>query len=211
MYTRDRRRFAMRVLSFALVFLAAMILTLPLSAQEKTAEETVGKVGRKATEPAIKTEVEAVEIEPFTYCAVEMAGSYTQHSDAFMKLYSEAAKQGLPMAGVPFGIYYNSPEETPEEELKWEIGMPVPADKELQAPLVMKKWEYTLVAQRDFEGAYDSEELKAAYTEVYGWIYKNGYEPAGPMMEKFLTSPAQNEEGEFVGKVQIVFPVKKKE
>ena len=194
----------MRRLSLPIaVFAAVIILALPLSAQEEAAA--------KKAEKALKTEIELVEIEPFSYAAVEMTGSYTQHPDAFMKLYSEAGKQGLPMTGAPFGIYWNSPEDAAEEDLKWEIGMVVPEDKEIQAPIVLKKWEHTTVVQRDFEGGIDSDELRAVYYAMYEWIGANGYEMAGPMLERFLNSPSPNEKGEFIGKVQIVFPVQKKQ
>ena len=184
------------------IFAAVMILTLPLSAQEGN--------DKKATEEAGKTDIELVEIEPFFYCAVEMTGSYTQHPQAFMKLYTKARKQGLSMAGMPFGIYWNSPDDTTEEDLKWEIGMPVPGNKEIAAPIVKKKWEHTTVLQRDFEGAIDSDEMRAVYYSMFEWIEKNGYELAGPMMEKFLNTPSPSEKGEMIGKVQIVFPVQKK-
>ena len=64
--------------------------------------------------------------------------------------------------------------------------------------------------QRDFEGGIDSDELRAVYYAMYEWIGANGYEMAGPMLERFLNSPSPNEKGEFIGKVQIVFPVQKK-
>jgi DNA gyrase inhibitor GyrI len=193
----------MRGLSLSSVlFVTVMILALPLSAQED--------VDAQKAEKAPKTEIEVVEIEPFHYAAVEVTGSYTQHADAFMKLYSAAGMQGLPMSAAPFGIYWNSPEDTAEEDLKWEIGMPVPGDKDLQAPIVLKKWEFTTVAQRDFEGAIDSDEIKAVYYAMYEWIGANGYELAGPMLERFLSTPSPNEKGEMIGKVQIVFPVEKK-
>ena len=114
------------------------------------------------------------------------------------------------MTGTPFGIYWNSPNDTAEEDLKWEIGMVVPEDKEIAAPIVKKKWEHTTVVQRDFEGAIDSDELHAVYYAMYEWIGSNGYEMAGPMLERFLSTPSPNEKGEMIGKVQIVFPVQKK-
>ncbi len=194
----------MRRLSLPLaVFTAVMILALPLSAQEGN--------DKKATEGTGKTDIELVEIEPFFYCSVEMTGSYTQHPEAFMKLYAEAGKQGLPMTGAPFGIYWNTPDDTAEEDLKWEIGMAVPEDKEIAAPIVKKEWEHTTVVQRDFDGAIDSDELRAVYYAMYEWIGANGYEMAGPMLERFLSTPSPNEKGEMIGKVQIVFPVQKKE
>jgi len=187
---------------------AVMILALPLCAQE-------GSAARKAEEEkaggAAKPDIVLVEIEPFSYAAVEMTGSYEQHADAFMKLYGAAGQQGLPMTEAPFGIYWNSPDDTAEEELKWEIGMPLPGDKKLEAPIIMKKWEYTTVVQRDFEGAIDSDEMRGVYYAMFEWMEKNGYEPAGPMMEKFLNMPSANEKGEMIGKVQILIPVQKKQ
>jgi AraC family transcriptional regulator len=196
-----------RISLTALVFAAAMLAALPLSAQEEASKKA--KKAEK-TVKAVKTEIEVVDIEPFAYAAVEMTGSYEQHAQAFMTLYSAAGQQGLAMTEAPFGIYHNSPEDTPEEELKWEIGMPVPADTKLAEPIVLKKWEFTKVAQLDFEGAIDSDEMKAVYYGMYEWIETSGYELAGPMMERFLSMPAENDKGEMVGKVQIVFPVKKK-
>jgi DNA gyrase inhibitor GyrI len=198
----------MRRLSIAAaVFAVVMILALPLSAQE-------GAAARKAVDKeagkALKTEIAVVEIEPFSYIAVEMTGSFEQHADAFMKMYSAAGMQGIPMSEAPFGIYWNSPDDTAEEELKWEIGLPVAEMKEVAAPLVLKKWEHTTVVQRDFEGVIDGEELQAVYLEMYEWIGANGYEMAGPMLERFLSTPAPDDTGGMVGKVQIVFPVHKK-
>jgi len=194
------------------VLTAMLLFALPSAAQEKNAEKPLkAPQGVKvAAGEASKNVIEVVDIEPFAYAAVEMTGSYEQHAQAFMALYSAAGQQGLAMTEAPFGIYHNSPEDTPEEDLKWEIGMPVPGDKELAAPIVLKKWEFTKVIQRDFEGAIDSDGMKAVYYGMYEWIGANGYELAGPMMERFLSMPSANEKGEMVGKVQIVFPVQKK-
>lgn len=198
----------MRSLSFiTAVFAVLAILAMPLSAQD-------GASARKAADPeakkGAKMEFEVIEIEAFSYAAVEMAGSYEQHGDAFMKLYTAAGAQGLPMTASPFGIYWNSPDDTAEEDLKWEIGFPVPGDKKLEAPIVLKKWEWTTVIQKDFEGVIDGEEITAVYYGMYEWIEGNGYEMAGPMLERFLGMPSPNEKGETVGNVQIVFPVQKK-
>ena len=198
----------MRRLSLSVVIVAVvMILALPLSAQEGA--EARKSVDEKA-EKALNTEIELVEITPFSYAAVEMTGSYTQHPDAFMKLYSAAGQQGISMTAAPFGIYWNTPNDAAEEDLKWEIGVPVPEGKEVAAPIVLKKWEHTTVVQRDFEGAIDGEELQAVYFAIFEWIEANGYEMAGPMLERFLNMPAPNDKGETIGQVQIVFPVQKK-
>lgn len=188
-----------------LVFAVSM-LAWSLSSQEAEKEKAPEKSEKTEKEDVIKL----VESKPFYYCAVEMTGSYDQHASAFMTLYNAAAQQSLPMNEAPFGIYWNAPSDTPVEELKWDIGLPVPEDKEIQEPLKKKKWDYTLLVVTGFDGVFESEEMFGTYGKVYQWIDKNGYQPAGPMMEKFLTTPSQNEEGEVVGKVEIVIPVEKK-
>lgn len=191
---------------FLMIAAASLLVAMPLSAQE-TPEK---KAPAKAEKTAAAEEIKLVETEPFSYCAVEMTGSYEQHPNAFMALYSGAAQQGLPMDQMPFGIYWNSPEETPEEELKWEIGFMVPGDAEIAAPLAKKKWEYTHHVTARFTGVYDSPELQEFYGKIMAYAAKNGFEPAGPMMEKFLDSPEPDESGEFSGTVEIFFPVVKK-
>ena len=158
-----------------------------------------------ATPPAEAVRVSSVE--PYFYCALEMKGSFDQHSTAFQKLYENAGAQGLPMNSASFGIYYNSPENTPVDSLVWELGLPLTESKTLTAPLVLKKWEYPLVATLLFEGEYGSKEENAAYAKLGAWIKANGYAAKGPMMEKFLGMPTQNEKGAWVGKVEIVMPV----
>lgn len=204
----------MRKVSLIVAVLAAvMVLALPLSAQDKEIEEANKFAEDSAAEAkeAFKTDVEITKIQAFSYCAVEMTGSYEQHADAFMKLYTAAGQQGLPSRSAsPFGIYYNSPEDADEKDLKWEIGFPIPKDMDVQAPLVKKEWKYTMVAQQEFTGVIDSDELRNVYVIMHEWIEMNGYELDGPMMERFLNNPTPNEKGETIGKVQIVFPVKKK-
>jgi hypothetical protein len=58
-----------------------------------------------------------------------------------------------------------------------------------------------------FEGVYGSEAQTAAYRKLYEWVGKNGYRPAGPMMERFVTMPAQTTDGGFSGKVEMIVTV----
>jgi DNA gyrase inhibitor GyrI len=201
------------------------------------AQETEKK---EEAEPCQKTEqeqseestaVELKEIEPFYYCAVEMTGSYDLHPTAFQTLYEEAGKQNLASAEIPFGIYYNDPENTPEEELKWELGLPVDVEtlvaekgdtcvaeedkgalveEFIKDPLKPKKWTATKLVSKIYDGPFD-EEMNAAYGEIFEWIGQNDYKAAGPFMEKFLGMPTQNEAGVWCGKIEILVPVQKAE
>ncbi|MCK4828129.1 GyrI-like domain-containing protein, partial [bacterium] len=155
--------------------------------------------------------IELKESDQFYYCALEMMGSYEQAGSAIGTLYGEAAKQNLVIDMVPFGIYYNNPADTPEEELKWEVGFALPEKREVQEPLKIKKWEYNLLVSKYYDGSFESEEMVKTYQQIFSWIGENSYIPAGPIMEKYLNIPVRNEAGEMCGKVEILVPVQKKE
>jgi DNA gyrase inhibitor GyrI len=157
--------------------------------------------------PAAADSVRLVPSDPYFYCAMEMKGSYEKHGTAFQGLYQAAGTQGLPMTAVPFGIYWNSPRDTPVDSLRWELGFALPETRTLAAPLTLKKWEFPLTATLSFEGAFGSEAQTAAYLKLFAWIGQNGYKPAGPLMEKFVTMPVQDAQGRYNGKVEILIPV----
>jgi effector-binding domain-containing protein len=157
-----------------------------------------------------KKEVEVREVKPFWYCCVEMTGSYEQHSDAFQTLYEQAGAQGLGMDFSPFGVYYNAPSQVAESELKWDVGLELAEKKEVKEPLVLKEWQHELVAVALYEGSFSGEAFGLAHQKLLEWVTQNGYTPAGPSMEKYLSMPAQNSEGEWAGTVEIILPVQKK-
>lgn len=172
-----------------------------VTAQEKTLPAGAAVVA------AATDSVRVNKVEPYSYCALEMRGSFDQHGAAFQNLYQQAGMQGLPMTAVPFGIYWNSPQDTPVDSLKWELGFALPEARTLAAPLVLKKWEFPLQAVLTFEGVYGSEAQAAATRKLFEWAGKNGYRPAGPMMERFVTMPAQTADGGYSGKVEMVIAV----
>jgi effector-binding domain-containing protein len=180
-------------------------LTVSLFAQ--TQEPTPPVPPAPPTPPSVP-DIQVKEMQPFTYYAVEMTGSYDQHGTAFGKLYEQTYAQGMSAYEAALAIYYNDPANTPEEQLKWEVGLPLDEVKELQAPLVVKKWEFPLVAAKIYEGPFD-QQLGVVYGQMYQWIGDNGYAPNGPMLEKYIDMPTQNENGVWVGKMEIIIPVQK--
>lgn len=148
-------------------------------------------------------------VEPFFYCAIEAMGSFDQHGKVFGQLYSEAQTQGVVSNEAPFGVYWNSPSDTPVEKLKWEVGFPIAEKKDLKEPLKLKKWEFTAMVTAEYTGPFDSPEMGKLYGDLYSWIGKNQYTVFGPTMEKFLGMPAPDAQGKFSGHVQICIPVQK--
>ncbi len=178
---------------------------------QKTDESSLQKSGDTSSQSAVLSVdvIKVIDVEPFPYCALEMTGSYGQHETGFYTLYEQAEKQGLPEGEMPFGIYKSDPAETPEEELKWELGFALPDSIQLLDALKLKKWEFKQVASKIYEGVFGAEELGQVYGEIYGWIGQNNYTPAGPLFEKYMSQPKQNTDGEWTGTMEIWVPVQK--
>ncbi len=201
----------MRLLTVLFVSVVLVGLLSPcIFSQEKDVDEKPKKGESIETDQSKEQAIRVQEIEPFTYCALEMTGSYDQHAAAFQTLYGEAGKQGLDMSAVPFGIYWNDPEKTPPEKLLWEIGFPVSSDQKIEEPLKIKRWEYKLFVSKRYEGSFAEENMKALYAGVGEWIEKNGYTASGPCMEKYLSVPVPDESGELTGSIEILVPVQGK-
>jgi len=192
--------------------LIAFIVVLALSAMASLAQDCNDNLApgpdTSKAQAAAPLEVQLRTDTVFAYCALEMKGSYDQHSAAFEKLYAASAEQGI-FGGYPFGVYYNSPNDTPVDSLKWDLGFRCPAGQTTKPPLVLKRWPYTMMAVLDYTGAFGGPDMVNAYNQLFKWIGEHGYRPAGPMMEEFLNAPSQDEKGMFVGRVNIVMPVEK--
>lgn len=198
----------MRKLSCVLVLLALAVL-LGSAGWAQTAGTNAGvPADTAAAQVVTPKEVELRTDTVFAYCALEMTGSYDQHSAAFEKLYSEAMKQGI-YGGTPFGVYWNSPGNTPVEKLAWDVGFVLPSSQAPKEPLKLKKWEFTTAAVLEYSGAFAGEGMTNAYNAIFKWIGEHGYKPSGPMMETYLNIPSPNEQGVLVGSVEIVVPVER--
>ena len=189
------------ILVFALVASIAMVATAQEeAAAKKTAPEKTADVPKEAP-------IQIKEIEAFTYCALEMKGSYDQHGIAFNNLFAVAGSQRLPLDTAPFGIYFSDPSNTPEEELKWEVGIEIAEGTEVKRPLIAKKWQHMTVASKIYTGAFTEEAMGDAYGELMGWVRENGYFVCGPALERFLSEPEIDAEGGMSGAIEILIPV----
>ena len=179
----------------------------PQDAGEPSPQDADESSPQEAEEPV--EVIKVIDVKPFYYCALEMTGSYDQHGTGFNTLYEQTGIQNLPQSEVPIGIYLNDPNQTPEEELKWDLALALPDSSQVAEPLKLKKWEFKQVASTMYDGVFGAEEMGQVYGEIYAWIGQNKYVPAGPLVEKYLSQPEQNADGEWVGKVEIWIPVQK--
>ena len=58
----------------------------------------------------------------------QFKGSYDQIPDHMQEVGEWVMDDGLKMTGMVYGLYFNSPEEVPEDELEYEIGFSYDGD-----------------------------------------------------------------------------------
>ncbi|MCE5214950.1 MAG: GyrI-like domain-containing protein [Methanobacterium sp.] len=114
--------------------------------------------------------------------------------------------KGLQMMGPPFGVFFNSPQEVPIEELTYEIGMPIAGEAEKGGRVKIKTEPEQLVLSAVFKGPYS--ECGMVIAELAQYAYKNGYEIIGPLMEIYISDPNETPENEII--TEECFPVIKK-
>jgi len=145
--------------------------------------------------------------ENFTYAALECTGSYAQFGAKMGELMQELGKQKIDAEGGPMAIYWNSSAQVKEEELKWEIGIPVAADTQVEVPLKKKEYKFDLVVETFYKGPYGS--AGQAYGPIMEFIAKNGYMVNGPISESYMDDPSTVKPEEC--RTLIVVPVAKKQ
>ena len=126
------------------------------------------------------------DVEPFPYVAISHTGPYSEIGLVIQELVGAMEAQGLlvRISGPMVGVYYDAPGETRPEDLSWELGFIVEAQTTTRPPLMLKSWDHRTVAAALFVGPYD--EAGAAIAKIMGWLTARGYEPDGPVLERYL-------------------------
>ena len=118
--------------------------------------------------------------------------------------------KGYAPVGPPLGLYFNSPEQVPLEELLWELQCPLPDDTAAIEPdaggMGIKKVPGVEVASTVHKGPFD--EVGKIYGMLGEWINANGYEIVGAPEEVYLSDPSSTPPEELT--TEIRFPVRKK-
>ena len=131
--------------------------------------------------------VEVKEIPEFWFAAMEFSGSYQKMPENIGMFMQEFMKQGLGMPGPVLGIYYNSPQDVAEADLKWAVGMQVGKDADVKAPLKKQRFKKQKVVRYLHIGPY--EKMTQSYQKVMSFIEKNGYLMHPPTFDRYLNNP----------------------
>jgi len=144
------------------------------------------------------------KVEPFAYFCLHHKGPFSQLPEVIGRLMEES--RVFP-AGPLMGIYFNVPGEVEPKELEWEIGFPVTAQALVQPPLEKKEWNFDQVASCLYQGPYDKSGETIA--TMLKWMEANGFEPSGPVLERYLDMNPQELKPEEL-RTEIWIPCRKK-
>lgn len=150
-------------------------------------------------------EIKEKMVEETQVAYISAKGPYDQLMELFGELVGFVMGKGLQMTGPPFGIYYNSPMEVPQEELLFEVGMPFIGEAE-EGRVKIKKIPAQNVLSTVHKGSYSG--VSSVYMALAEYALKNGYEIVGPPMEIYLSNPSEVAEEDLL--TEIRFPVVKK-
>jgi AraC family transcriptional regulator len=158
----------------------------------------------------MNTEAKIRKTEPMTVAFIAMEGSLSLINSAFGKLYTFVAEEGFIPAVPPSRIYFNVPGQVPDQELKWELRVPIagicdPSEPDAKG-LGFRCLEETTVASIIHRGPFST--IGDTYNKLKSWIASNGYKVAGPCEEVYLTEPGNTPPAELM--TEIRFPVSKK-
>ena len=165
-----------------------------------------GGNGSGSEQPEVNAASAAVptlkELEPFTYCAIEAQGSWSQHEEMKARLAAAVAEQNIPIQGEVLGVWYSYPEETAEEDRIWEVGYRVEASVVVSEPLVIKRWETRHVYSQVYDGpAGESGPFFEAY---WVWFAEKNLRVIRPLLEIDLPQPETYRPGIAVPKFEAL-------
>jgi AraC family transcriptional regulator len=155
-------------------------------------------------------EVTVKKTEPRKVAFISIKGPYDQIEETFGRLFNWVGQKGYAPVGPPSGIYFNSPEQVPPDELMWELQCPlgsaIPPVEPDSSGVGVKQVEEAEVASTVHKGPFD--EVGKTYGMLWEWMNANGYEIVGPSEEVYFSDPCTTPPHELT--TEIRFPVRKK-
>ncbi len=184
----------MRICRIALLCLLVAFALTPLRAEE--------------SDPP--TKVYLKHTEPHSMATMKHMGPYTGVPQVINRIAKAIGEGGYSQAGPTMVAYYNDPGQTPEEELLWEVRVPVaypgPIGSAENDEMGFRYLDPMFVAYTYHIGPY--AEVGTAYMELMQWVDRNKYQIIGPPVEIYWSDPANVTEDRLVTEIQ--FPVLEK-
>ena len=151
-------------------------------------------------------EIEIKTIPLYQVAFILKNGSYGQIPETLGKVVEWLMSKKVEIQMPVYGLYYNSPMEVAEKDLKWEVGAAFIGDLEGEEDIQIKEIPEHEAVSTIFKGPYG--EAASVYTALIEHAQNEGYQIAGPPLESYLNSPDEVPESELLTEIQ--FPVMKK-
>ena len=144
-----------------------------------------------------------------TIAYIEYVGSYGSIPfDRYIGQLYGWAKENKIMPGFhPIGIFHSNPKETPPEECKTSIAIPIYGKGKPSGDIKIKKLPAMKVASYSHKGS--ASEYQNSYGKMEAWIKEKGYALSACPMEVYSKKP-EVVKGEMILYAKIMMPVKKK-
>lgn len=147
--------------------------------------------------------------KPTMVAYLPMQGAYDQTPVGYGRLYGWIEAHGLKPTGMPAAVYFNIPNEPSGVDAVWELQAPIADDVEEAPPdesgVGLRRVPAMQVVSATHKGPYDS--VLPTYQALWAWIEDNGYEMAGPPIERYLNDPGEVGTDECL--TEVVIPISK--
>jgi effector-binding domain-containing protein len=148
-------------------------------------------------------EVQEKRIKDTQVAFMRYKGGYDKIPELIAEVVEWVTDKGLNMTGMIYGAYFNSPEDVPPEQLRYEIGASFEGSANDEGNVMIKIIpEHTVVATLH-KGPYT--EVGPVIRGLAEYADKNSYDIIGPVTEVYLNNPNENDPSELLTEVQ--FPV----
>jgi len=149
-----------------------------------------------------------ITVEPAVVAVLSMTGSFAQIPEGYGRLYGWVAAHGLQPVGMPSAVYLTMP-DMPESDAVWELWAPVGGDvPEAEADesgiAIRHVPGYQALSVMHI-GPYDS--IPPTYEAAVTWMAAQGYQMAGPPMERYYSDPDEVPPEQY--QTEVLMPVAK--
>ena len=142
--------------------------------------------------------------------SIAKIGPYGDVGKSVSDLMAIVQTEKLTATGMPFGLYFDNPTKVKPESTRYEVCIqvaPTAKNKTVgKTGFAVKDAPEMMVAATEYMGPYD--QVAPTYGKLYKWIADNKYEPAGPMIEWYLSDPSKVKPESLMAKIgAVVKPV----
>jgi AraC family transcriptional regulator len=135
-------------------------------------------------------------------------GTYDKIPEYMQEVMEWVIEKKLEMTGTVYGTYYNSPEDVPEEDLQYEIGISFAGDAQQEGKVGVKLIPDHTVLSAIHKGPYTA--VGPVIHAVIDYAVENNYDIVGPITEAYLNNPNEVPDSEWLTEVRLpVIKIKK--